>query len=915
MTDLLLQTKTTVPPSRPDLIPRPNLRKILNSGMEQKAKLFLVSAPAGFGKTSLVREWIHEPDSWTVELPEFAWVSIDEDDNDLRRFFTYISTAIQGVAGTGQSIRGYLEAPQPAPPRSMATAIINDCATTSSTLVLVLDDYHAISSETIDEAVAYLIDNLPSHMHLVITTRTDPLIPLSRLRASGQMVELRTEDLRFRPDETATFLDQTVGIPLTSDEIRALEMRTEGWIAGLQMAALSMKRFKNHEEIEAFVSAFSGSHRYIFDYLADEVMHQRPPGTESFLLQTSILDRLSGPLCDSVSDRKNSQALLEELDAANLFIMPLDSERRWFRYHQLFADQLRHRLSITYPDKISELHQRASKWYEDNDLPVEAIKHALGADDVLRAAHIVETVGRLWLARSELGLLLRWLSSLPAYLISDRPNLGLLQGWALALINQFEAVEPALQNADKAFHAALAEPDSLPGLGLDDPEHRAVFQGYLATCRAALARAQADPYLAIKHLRQALEYFPESEQGGRGVATLYLGYALWMAGDAWKARQTFEQALRISIAGGQLLAAQSALDALGKIMLELGELKEGLKIHLRALELAEEHTKQTGHQSPGIGLAHNGLAILHYEWNDLEVARKHAEKGMMFFEPWGMTENLLDSYSILARIHLARGDATKGFEFAQTATSLVSDPSTPAWLRAMIETRQAKLRLMAAPKQPEVIATVSEWAEAAGLTPDDEASYQREREYIVLSRLLMSRGDIDQALDLLDKLYEQAAGGKRWGRVIEINVLKALALQEGERSRPALEIMEEVLSATEPEGYIRLFVDEGPPMTRLLSQCVTKGTSLRYASDIQAQFPRTGSSPTVSRQSLVDPLSDREIEVLQLLADGLSRPQIAGQLHLSINTVKTHARNIYSKLNVRNRAAAIARARDLHLID
>jgi LuxR family maltose regulon positive regulatory protein len=710
------------------------------------------------------------------------------------------------------------------------------------------------------------------------------------------------------------FLERTVDIPLTSDEIRALEMRTEGWIAGLQMASLSMKRFKDHQEIKAFVSAFSGSHRYIFDYLADEVMHQRPPGTESFLLQTSVLDRLSGPLCDAVSDRKNSQALLEELEAANLFIMPLDSERHWFRYHQLFADQLKHRLSTTYPDKMDELHQRASQWYEDNDLPVEAIKHALSADDVLRAAGIVENAGRLWLARSELGLLLRWLSSLPEVLIRDRPNLGLLLGWALALINHFEEAELTLQNAEKAFRAALAVPESLPGLGLEDPEHRSVFQGYMATCRAALARAQADPNLAIKHLHQALDYFPESEQGGRGVATLYLGYALWMAGEVWTARQTFEEALRISLAGGQLLAAQSALDALGKLMLELGELKEGLKIHRRALELAEEHTKQTGHQSPGVGLAHNGLAILHYEWNDIEIAREHAEKGVMFFKPWGVTENLLDSYSTLARIHMARGDATKGFEYAETATSLVGDPSTPAWLRAMIETRQARLRLMAAPKQPEVIAIVSGWVEAAGISPIDEVSYERESEYIVLARLLISLEDIDLALDLLDRLYLQAASGKRRGRVMEIQMLKALALQEAGRSGQALDNMEEVLSAAESDGYIRLFVDEGPSMARLLTQCVSKGVSIRYASDILAQFPRTGSCPTVSQGSLVDPLSDREIEVLQLMADGLSRPQIAGQLHLSINTVKTHARNIYGKLTVRNRAAAIARARDLHLI-
>jgi LuxR family maltose regulon positive regulatory protein len=309
------------------------------------------------------------------------------------------------------------------------------------------------------------------------------------------------------------------------------------------------------------------------------------------------------------------------------------------------------------------------------------------------------------------------------------------------------------------------------------------------------------------------------------------------------------------------------------------------------------------------------MALLHYEWNDLELALEHAKKGVILFEPWGVTENLLDSYLTLARIHLACGDTTKALELATTAATLVGDPSTPAWLRSMIETSQAKLRIIAEPKQQEAIEKVAEWAEAAGLAPLDEVSYQREVDYIVLARLQIARGDIDQGLDLLSRLYEQAAGGERWGRVMEIQTLRALALQETGRPDQALETMAGVLKAAEPEGYIRLFVDEGSRMVRLLSQCVSKGISLRYASDLQAQFPRSGFSPPANGQTLVDPLSDREIEVIQLMADGLSRPQIAGQLYLSINTVKTHTKNIYGKLNVRNRAAAIAKARDLSLID
>jgi LuxR family maltose regulon positive regulatory protein len=680
------------------------------------------------------------------------------------------------------------------------------------------------------------------------------------------------------------------------------------------MAALSMQRLDEHDEIAAFISAFSGSNRYIFDYLADEVLKQRPEGTGEFLLQTSILERMSGPLCDAVTGQQNSQVILEELDAANLFIIPLDDDRQWYRYHHLFADQLRHRQATLYPGRRAELHGQASQWYEKNQMPVEAIKHALNAGEQTRAAQIIEIEGRFWLARSELGLLLRWLTAMPEDLIRARPNLGLLQGWAMALINHFDKVEPVLQDAENAYHAALSNPDSLSDLGLSEPDERARFQGYVATCRAALARSRADTESAIALLHQALDLFPVEEQAGRGVATLYLGYALWMAGQTRPARQTFEQAKRTSLAGGQLLAAQSAMDALGKILLELGELNAGFKIHQQAMEMAAAHTERTGHQSPGVGLAHNGMAILHYEWNDLGRARVHAEKGIGLFEPWGVTENLLDSYGIMARIHQAEGDVKGARELADRTVSLVKDPSAPPWLQAKIESRRARLRIMPGPGHSPDTRFVERWAIEAGLNSEDDLNYQQEEEYIVLTRLMMAQGKNEQALTLLDRLQRQAEEGGRQGRLIEILLLTALALLESGLSDESMKTLENLLALSEPERYKRIFVDEGSAASRLLTQGVSYGIALRYVSDILSAFPSLPSSSADVRQPLVDPLSKREIEILQMMASGLTGPQIAGQLYLSYNTVKSHIKNIYGKLNVNNRAEAIERAQMIGLI-
>ena len=921
----LLQTKLVAPPLRPALVPRPRLLEQLDQGMALNSKLTLISAPAGFGKTTLIADWglrLTTPGeaSTAPPTPHFCWLSLDEEDNDPQRFFTYLITALQKIDGLGQEGQGLLQSPLPAPPRSQVTALINDCAAIAGPIVLVLDDYHVITAEPVNEALTLWLENLPANMHLVINTRTDPLLPLSRLRARGQMTEIRIDDLRFTLQESARFLKKTMGVSLSDEDIAALEERTEGWVAGLQMAALSLQGFQSQDDIESFVADFTGSHRYIFDYLADEVLQHQPAHIRDFLRQSSILDQMCGPLCDAVmgysqgQSGQTAQEILLHLDASNVFTIALDNERRWYRYHHLFADQLRHRLRVSSPDQVSGLHLRASVWYEENGMVIEAIGHALKAEDLLRTARLIEGSARQWLANSELGLLLRWLSPLPDELIRARPNLGLYKGWTLALVNHFDQVEPVLQGAEDAYQAALKRPETLPDHGLGTPEERGTFQGYLATCWAALARSRFDIPRGIELLQQALAYFPEDDLAGRGVATLYLGYALWMAGDVPGARQTFELARQISQAGGQILSTQSAMDALGKILLELGELQEAYRLHQRALKMAEEHTRQTGQHLPGIGLAHNGLAAVLYEWNELKRAQEHASRGVELFKPWGVTENLLDSYNTLARLRLAEGDTAGALELAQTAVSLVEEPRTPDWLQAMIAARQARLLIMAQQGQTGGLTTVSNWVESAGLDPKAEPGYQREVDNIILARILLQQSELDQALPLLERLYQGAAAGARQGRVIEILILTALARQDNGNPAGALSALEQALALAKPEGYVRAFVDEGRPMFRLLTQAAVRGISPAYVSQILAAFSIPDGGERAAQQPLFDPLSRRELEVLGLMAAGLSGPQIAGRLYLSANTIKTHVRNIYSKLNVNSRAEALTVARSLDLL-
>ena len=927
----LLRTKHYIPKHRPEYVPRPRLVEQLNAGLWQGSefarKLTIVSAPAGFGKTTMISAWARE-----VDVP-VAWISLDDNDNNPNRFFAYFVSALQNIkADLGGSALAMLQSPQPPAFETLLTSLINEISEITETILIIFDDYNVINAQPIHDALAFFLNNLPPQVHIVFSGRADPPWPLGQWRARGEMIEIRSNDLRFTLEEATVFLNQALGLQISPETVTALETRTEGWIAGLQLAAISLR---GKDDISSFVADFTGSHRFVIDYLVEEVLDQQPGTVQDFLLKTSILERMSADLCDAVVGEiretrmgiregipaleaptftRSSQQMLEYLERSNIFLISLDDHLQWYRYHHLFADLLRQRLNVFHPEKVPELYERASLWFEQHDMPDEAIHHAFKSGDLQRAARLIEANGQEWIANSELGVLLRWLKAMPTEIVRARPYLGLLYGWGMALINQFDIVEQVLEDAEKRLRAAIGNPEELREYGLTDPVEQSSFWGYLITCRAAVARSQGETGKTIRLLYQALDIFPEDDLRGRGVAYLYLGYALWMAGDILSARQNFEDALRVSQSSGQLLTTQSVIDALGKLLLEFGELKRAVRIHQQAIELANLHAEQTGGQTPGVGLAYNGLANLHYEWNEIEVAVNYANRGIELFKPWGVTENLLDSYNILARISLAQDNKAKALEVAQTAASLVQEPQVPDWLRAQVEAFQARLWIRLGRDEPDYLRNASSWAMQTELSADDEPSYFREFEYITLVRLYIAKGELDNSLNLLKRLLELVEPAGRNGRLIEILLLNALAHEGSGKTDQALRALARSLALAEPESYTRVFIDEGRPMAVLLQKAAARAVLSDYTRKLLTAFPKQERVPLEAAQTLTEPLSQRELEVLRLMSTGRSGPQIAEQMYLSINTVKTHIKNIYLKLGVNQRFEAIQKAKQLGLI-
>jgi LuxR family maltose regulon positive regulatory protein len=895
----LLETKLHMPRGRRGLVARPRLAERLSRGTE--SALTLLSAPAGFGKTTLLTQWL-APDP--ADGRSVAWLSLDPRDNDPAVFWTYLVAALQAVdPAIGVSARSLLHSPQ-APSETILESLLNDLSAVPGDVVLVLDDYHVIEARDVQEGMAFLLDHLPPQVHLVIATRADPSLPLARLRGRGELVEVRVADLRFTADEAAAYLSGVMGLELTSGDVEALEGRTEGWIAALQLAALSLQ---GREDVAGFIEGFAGDDRYIVDYLVEEVLQRQPDPVRSFLLHTSVLGRLSGALCDAVTGQDGGTAMLEALDRANLFVVPLDDRRQWYRYHHLFADVLRARLLDEQPERVRDLHLRASIWCERNGARPEAIEHALDAGDFERAAGLVElAIPALRQARQE-ATLRRWLEALPDELFRSRPVLTIGYVGSLMSRGDLKGVAGRLDDAQRWLDAQ-EQGQPARGMVVADQAGFRALPSSIAMYRAGRSLMLGDVTGTMTHARRALDLAAEDDHLARGAPAALLGLAYWTGGHLDEARQWYADAMTSLATAGYHSDVLGGAIVMADIAIAQGGLREAMSTFERGLQRA-------GQADPplrGAADMHVGISQLLCERDDLDGALRHLLTSRELGEHAGLPQNRYRWRVAMARIRAAEGDPGAALGLLDEAQRLYVGDFSPevrpvAALRARLWVAQGRW------------AEALSWARQRGLDAEDELSYLREFEHIALVRALVARyadeGDkrsIDEAARLLERLLPAAEQGKRTGSVIDVLVVQAMARQLQGDLPAAIASLRRALTLAEPEEYVRTFVDEGPSMAALLRAIGRTGTSGSYVRRLLAAFGTTkGSAPV--HQDLIDPLSARELDVLRLLGTDLGGPEIARELVISLNTVRTHTKNIYAKLGVTNRRAAVRRGDELDL--
>lgn len=889
-----------VPLPRTKVILRPRLIERLNEGLDRK--LTLVSAPVGFGKTTLVSEWV------TGCGRPVAWMSLDEGDNEPARFLALLVAALRTIAGEfGGGVVSALESSQPPSTESILTTLINEISAFKPNFILVLDDYHRISAKLIDDALMFLLEHLPPQMHVVIATRENPQLPLGRLRARGHLTECRASDLRFMPEEAAAFLNQAMRLRLTADEITALESRTEGWIAGLQLAALSMQ---GREDIPAFIRAFAGDNRYIVDYLVEEVLERQPDSVKSFLLRTSILDRLHGPLCDAVTGLEEGGARLNSLEQGNFFVIPLDDSRQWYRYHHLFAEVLYAHLRADHPDEVATLHQRASIWYEQHGSAPDAIRHALAAKDFERAARLIELASPAMSRSRQEATMLSWLKELPEEIFRRRPVLGVCYAGALLANGKLEAVESRLRDAERWVEKAADLRAGDERIVADEEEFRRL-PGSIAVYRAAYALALGDVPSAMNHARQVLEYMPEDDYLRRGAASALLGLASWTSGNLEEAYRMFDDGMDNVRLAGNVSDAVGGLIALADIRIAQGRLGQAKRVYERGLQLA---TEQGDPKMRGTADMYVGLSELSREQNDLVAAEQHLSRSKEQGEHTGFPQHRYRWRVALARIREAQGDLNGALELLDEAEPLYVSDFFPnarpiAAMKARVRIAQGKL------------GDALDWVRERGLSATDELSYLREFEHVTLARVLLAqhrqdradRSGMEAASELLERLLQAAEEGGRTGSAIEMLVLLALARFEQGDSASAYASLERALRLAEPEGYVRVFADEGQPMAAQLEGALNQRIAPNYVRHLLASFGKAANR-TPALQRIIEPLSERERDVLRLLASELGGPDIARKLGVSLNTLRTHTKNIYVKLEVNSRRAAVRRAEELDLL-
>jgi LuxR family maltose regulon positive regulatory protein len=905
----LLETKLYIPQPRRGLVLRPRLSERLDRGAA--SKLVLVSAPAGFGKTTLLTEWLAAGPAGPGGERLAAWLSLDRGDNDPASFWAYVIAALRTVASeVGEGALALLDAPQPAPIEVVLTTLLNDLGAVAGEIVLVLDDYHVIEGREVQGGMAFLLDHLPPGLHVVIASRADPVLPLARLRARGELAEIRAAQLRFTAEEAAAYLTG-MGLALTARDVAALEGRTEGWIAALQLAALSMQ---GRDDVASFIAGFAGDDRYVVDYLAEEVLARQSDRVQAFLLQTSILGRLSGPLCDAVTGQGGGKAMLEALDRGNLFLVPLDDRRRWYRYHHLFADVLRARLWDEQPGQVPGLHRRASEWHGQNGELSEAVGHALAAGDFERAAGLVELASPAMRRTRQEAKLRGWLEVLPSEVVRARPVLSVDFAGVLLMGGELEGVEGRLRDAERWLAPATGhreEPqDPAAEMVVADEEEYLRLPATIESYRAAQALARGDAPGTVRHAQRAIELALDDDHLCRASAAALLGLVYWGSGDLEAGHRAYSACVAGLRRAGHIADTFGCSIALADIRSTQGRLGDALRTLEQALQLAGE---QGGPVLRGTADMYVGMSEIARERDDLRAATQLLLRSQELGEHTGLPQNRYRWRVAMARVRQAEGDLHGALDLLNEAERLyVSDffPNVrpvPA-VRARVWIAQGRL------------GEALGWAREQGLSVDDDLSYLREFEHITVARLLLARYQderaqrlMHEAAGLLERLLPAAETGGRTGRVIEILVLRALAHQALGDTPAALAALERAMMLAEPEDYVRVFADEGPPMTSVLRAAAKQGTRRDYARRLLAAVgtTETGSRTTLA---LIDPLSERELDVLRLLGTELDGPAIARELMVSLNTMRTHTKNIYAKLAVTNRRAAVRRAAELNLL-